>query len=143
MKADAARWSCRDGATDGREPRQPPGGLRSLDQGTGYHCLIWSTGEGCYGARMTGAGSGGCAIALVQRAVATTAVDVVTACYPDAKGMEARAYVCSAAEGDERSPVDPMLGPGVQSSSSRSSSALVSRCDVSSLSVWTMEHASG
>lgn len=57
--------------------------------------------EGCYGARMTGAGFGGCAIALVQRAVATTFVDVVTACYLDATRMEARAYVCSAAEGAE------------------------------------------
>lgn len=58
--------------------------------------------HGCYGARMTGAGFGGCAVALV----ATTEVDhftqhVATA-YADATGKTPAVYVCKASKGAGR-----------------------------------------
>jgi galactokinase len=54
---------------------------------------------GCLGARMTGAGFGGCAIALVAAAAAERFAGDVARRYRDATGVEARAYRCRAADG--------------------------------------------
>ena len=53
----------------------------------------------CYGARMTGAGFGGCAVALVRRDSAEGFSQAVCAEYKLRLGMEARVYVCQASEG--------------------------------------------
>ncbi len=56
---------------------------------------------GCYGARMTGAGFGGCAVALV-RANAAEAFSVgVAAEYEAATGLKPNVYVCRATNGAE------------------------------------------
>lgn len=55
----------------------------------------------CLGARMTGAGFGGCAVALVREGEADAFVRAVAACY-DAPGRASAAYVCRPAEGASR-----------------------------------------
>jgi galactokinase len=54
---------------------------------------------GCYGARMTGAGFGGCAVALVETAVADAFAQAVTTRYREATGQEPSVYICVATEG--------------------------------------------
>ncbi|HEX9940094.1 MAG TPA: galactokinase [Longimicrobium sp.] len=53
----------------------------------------------CHGARMTGAGFGGCAVALVDAEAAPVFADEVAANYRAAVGLEAKVYVCSASAG--------------------------------------------
>ncbi|MBI3168802.1 MAG: galactokinase [Chloroflexi bacterium] len=53
----------------------------------------------CYGARMTGAGFGGCAVALVAEEKAEEFVNAVSAAYRQRAGLEANIYVCKASEG--------------------------------------------
>jgi len=53
----------------------------------------------CYGARMTGAGFGGCAVALVKEEKAAEVVQAVSAAYKQRSGLEASIYVCKASEG--------------------------------------------
>ncbi|HEX9109473.1 MAG TPA: galactokinase [Longimicrobiales bacterium] len=53
----------------------------------------------CYGARMTGAGFGGCAVALVSGVDADRFIDQLSGAYRARTGLEARAYVCRAAAG--------------------------------------------
>ncbi|HNO95485.1 MAG TPA: hypothetical protein PKJ84_15015, partial [Anaerolineales bacterium] len=53
----------------------------------------------CYGARMTGAGFGGCAVALVAEEKTTEFVKAVSAAYKQRSGLEASIYVCKASEG--------------------------------------------
>ncbi len=55
--------------------------------------------ESCHGARMTGAGFGGCAVALVKKEKAQEFVNAVSAAYRHRSGLEASVYVCSASEG--------------------------------------------
>lgn len=55
--------------------------------------------EGCYGARMTGGGFGGCAVALIRADVATAFTEAVRVCYSQLSGTEAVIYVTPAAEG--------------------------------------------
>jgi galactokinase len=55
--------------------------------------------EGCYGSRMTGAGFGGCAVALVSRGHANTFARDVAAAYSDAVGLQPAVYVCAASQG--------------------------------------------
>jgi galactokinase len=55
--------------------------------------------DGCYGARMTGAGFGGCAVALVEEEKAEAFAQAVTAAYRQRSGLEASVYVCKASEG--------------------------------------------
>ncbi|MCY4538858.1 MAG: galactokinase, partial [Chloroflexi bacterium] len=55
----------------------------------------------CYGARMTGAGFGGCAVALVQADGVETFVGRVGACYRDATGNEPIITVTGAGPGAE------------------------------------------
>lgn len=53
----------------------------------------------CYGARMTGAGFGGCAVALVKREQVEEFVSAVEADYRLKSGLEAEMYVCQASAG--------------------------------------------
>jgi len=53
----------------------------------------------CFGARMTGAGFGGCAIALVRDVSARAFVNAVTACYQAASSLQPNIYICKAADG--------------------------------------------
>lgn len=54
---------------------------------------------GCLGARMTGAGFGGCAIALVEESRALELARRVSELYRDALGLPADTYLCRAADG--------------------------------------------
>lgn len=54
---------------------------------------------GCYGARMTGAGFGGCAVAAVDTAQSGSFAGAVERLYRDAVGLEPQIYICRAAEG--------------------------------------------
>ncbi len=53
----------------------------------------------CYGARMTGAGFGGCAVALVEKEDAQEFTKAVSTTYKQKAGLEASIYVCKASEG--------------------------------------------
>jgi len=53
----------------------------------------------CYGARMTGAGFGGCAVALVEKENAQEFANAVSIIYKQKSGLEASIYVCKASEG--------------------------------------------
>ena len=55
----------------------------------------------CYGARMTGAGFGGCAVALVRADAAHAFATAVAACYQVATGITPNVYVCVATNGAE------------------------------------------
>jgi galactokinase len=54
---------------------------------------------GCWGARMTGAGFGGCAVALVERAGAAEVGERIAAEYRRRTGQAPAVYVCRASEG--------------------------------------------
>lgn len=60
--------------------------------------LAWKQ-PGVYGARMTGAGFGGCTVNLVQQDAAAPFVEAVSAGYEKALGMKAEIYVFQASEG--------------------------------------------
>jgi galactokinase len=55
--------------------------------------------SGCYGARMTGAGFAGCAVALIDETVTDAFVAAVSAAYDQKSGNTSQLYVCSPAEG--------------------------------------------
>jgi galactokinase len=57
------------------------------------------THPACYGARMTGAGFGGCAVALVKREQVEAFVEATWEAYRMVSGLDAKIYVCSAAQG--------------------------------------------
>ena len=57
--------------------------------------------ESCFGARMTGAGFGGCAVALVQAESAKDFVERVSNCYLEATGIQPSLYVTRASAGAE------------------------------------------
>jgi galactokinase len=63
------------------------------------HCA--RQGDGCYGARMTGAGFGGCAVALVRAAATDAFAKAVAACYQVDTGIIPAIYVCQATNGAE------------------------------------------
>jgi galactokinase len=58
--------------------------------------------EGCYGARMTGAGFGGCAVALVADEKVPAFTQALSAAYRHRSGLEAAVYVCKASDGAGR-----------------------------------------
>jgi galactokinase len=53
----------------------------------------------CHGARMTGAGFGGCAVALVRQDSAAAFAETVGAEFRRRSGLEAKVYVCQASQG--------------------------------------------
>ncbi len=53
----------------------------------------------CYGARMTGAGFGGCAVALVRTDAVGEFVRAVSSCYTAATGITPKAYPCVPSDG--------------------------------------------
>ena len=55
--------------------------------------------EGCLGARMTGAGFGGCAIALVHKDKLDSFIENVQAAYVKAIGYKAGFFVCETGDG--------------------------------------------
>jgi galactokinase len=55
--------------------------------------------DGCFGARMTGAGFGGCAVALVAGDTAQEFVREVTRRYGTEVGLQPALYVCTASQG--------------------------------------------
>jgi galactokinase len=57
--------------------------------------------DGCLGARMTGAGFGGCAVALVEAAAATSFSERVAADYAAATDLTPKIHVCTASAGAE------------------------------------------
>jgi galactokinase len=57
--------------------------------------------QGCLGARMTGAGFGGCAIALVESAHVEKFITRVAIDYRAASGLEPSIYICRASPGSE------------------------------------------
>ena len=57
--------------------------------------------EACYGARMTGAGFGGCAVALVNAEGAESFVERVSASYAKATGNQPTLYITEASRGAE------------------------------------------
>lgn len=57
--------------------------------------------DGCYGARMTGGGFGGAAVALVKTAVVDDFVAAVAPCYQTATGNTPQLYICQATNGAE------------------------------------------
>lgn len=55
--------------------------------------------EGCFGARMTGAGFGGCAVALVAREAVEDFTRTIATGYETATGLRPAVYVCRATAG--------------------------------------------
>ena len=54
---------------------------------------------GCFGARMTGGGFGGCTVALVQEDAVSSVVNAIQTQYPARTGKIPQVYVCRATEG--------------------------------------------
>ena len=54
---------------------------------------------GCYGARMTGGGFAGCAVALVDAAQAATFAKNVAGQYTAVTGLEPQIYICTPTDG--------------------------------------------
>lgn len=73
--------------------------VSSLELNAMVDCALQNTT--CYGARMTGAGFGGCAIALVQIDAAGSFASSVAECYRQTTGMKAAIYICEATDGAE------------------------------------------
>lgn len=65
---------------------------------------------GCVGARMTGAGFGGCALAMVEEGLAADFAREVAEAYREALDLQPEVYVCAAADGVGL--VDPPASPG-------------------------------
>jgi galactokinase len=61
--------------------------------------------DGCFGARMTGAGFGGCAVALVSASSAAAFATDVAAQYERRVGLTPAVYLCTAASGASLEPV--------------------------------------
>ncbi len=66
------------------------------------HLVAVAQAAGCYGARLTGAGFGGCMVGLVDADAVSAFVAAVTTAYRRETGREATAYVCRAADGVRR-----------------------------------------
>ncbi|MGD9139589.1 MAG: galactokinase [Desulfobacterales bacterium] len=55
--------------------------------------------KGVYGARLTGAGFGGCMVALAETQAADQLIDTIERRYTEATGRQAAAYICRASAG--------------------------------------------
>jgi len=66
---------------------------------------------GCLGARMTGAGFGGCAVALVDSAQSAVFAATVARRYRAETGQEPAVYVCRASDGAQVGAPDEFLSP--------------------------------
>ena len=55
--------------------------------------------KGCLGARMTGAGFGGCAVALVEKESATKFAENIRLSYEKSTGLKPNIYICEASNG--------------------------------------------
>lgn len=55
--------------------------------------------ESCFGARMTGGGFGGCAVALVREESVRAFTESVGAAYKSRSGLDAKIYICRASDG--------------------------------------------
>ncbi len=62
---------------------------------------IANTQEGCFGARMTGAGFGGCAIALVEKSIADSFAEKVSSLYRAKIAIDPQVYICHPSNGAE------------------------------------------
>ena len=62
---------------------------------------------GCFGARMTGAGFGGCAVALLQKDAVPAFIPAVERCYEAATGRAPILYVCQPAPGASALTLNP------------------------------------
>jgi len=60
---------------------------------------IQQSAPGCFGARMTGGGFGGCTVALVQDGAVPAVVEAIQAQYPARTGKTPQVYVCRATDG--------------------------------------------
>ena len=60
---------------------------------------------GCHGARMTGGGFGGSAVALVEAEQSEAFAKAVAACYQEKTGKDPNLYVCTATDGAQTLPV--------------------------------------
>ena len=56
---------------------------------------------GCYGAKLSGAGFGGCAVALVASTKAERFVKMAASDYEKVTGLQAAIYICKATDGAE------------------------------------------
>ncbi|MDW8343058.1 MAG: galactokinase [Verrucomicrobiae bacterium] len=61
--------------------------------------------RGCYGARMTGAGFGGCAVALVAASAADEFVHRVAETYAARSGLTPKIYICTPSDGASVEPL--------------------------------------
>jgi len=55
--------------------------------------------QGCYGARLTGAGFGGCTVNLVDSSQAESFIHSLKYAYQNATGIQAQVYLCHASQG--------------------------------------------
>ncbi len=55
--------------------------------------------QGCYGARLTGAGFGGCIVSLVEKKAVSKFVALLASTYRTKTGKEVETYVCKASDG--------------------------------------------
>jgi galactokinase len=53
----------------------------------------------CFGSRMTGAGFGGCAVALVKKGQENQFIESVSSCYKKKTGLTPQIYICRPSEG--------------------------------------------
>ncbi len=60
--------------------------------------LAWKQ-PGVLGARMTGAGFGGCTVNLVRQEAAESFAEAIRRGYQDALGLKAEVYICKASQG--------------------------------------------
>ncbi len=60
---------------------------------------------GCYGARLTGAGFGGCTVNLVEESQAEAFIQSLSEAYQGRTGRQAQVYLCRASSGVEVKPV--------------------------------------
>jgi galactokinase len=66
---------------------------------------------GCYGARLTGAGFGGCTVNLVDATYADSFAETLRADYLEQTGLQADVYVCQASQGASAYYLDNLNAP--------------------------------